>query len=66
MRLTFLITFLLALHGVAVVKTTWQQEHSVKGLPTTDGVDLISYAGVVPVRTDPDNNQEVTQVPKTY
>jgi len=59
MRLTFLTAFFLTLHGQAVVGTAWRHEHSVKGLPTTDGSNLTSYAGLVPVRTNADKNQEV-------
>jgi hypothetical protein len=36
---------------------TWSQDHFVTGLPMTDGPELTSYAGLVPVRKD--NGTEV-------
>ena len=38
---------------------TWRQDHAVTGLPTLNGPDMTSFAGVVPVRKDNDRNIEV-------
>lgn len=38
--------------NTSCLSASWRQEHSVKGLPTTDGSELTSYAGLVPIRKD--------------
>ena len=41
------------------ISASWKDEHVVTGLPTLNGPDLTSYAGVVPVRKDYDRHIEV-------
>lgn len=41
------------------VSASWKQEHAVSGLPTHDGAELTSYAGLVTVRRDYVHNIEV-------
>ena len=58
MRIVVQVLSVLLLNACRV-SANWKQEHSVKGLPTTDGSELTSYAGVVAIRNDPLTNIEV-------
>ena len=54
--LVHILLISLSLHHVYA---TWRQDHAVTGLPTLNGPDLTSFAGVVPVRKDTDRIIEV-------
>jgi len=43
------------------ISAGWREQHVVTGLPTLNGPDLTSYAGVVPVRKDYIRDIEVPQ-----
>jgi hypothetical protein len=59
MGLTTLLSLLLSVQYVTTVAANWRQEHSVTGLPTVDGSQMTSYAGLVPVRKDIETDIEV-------
>jgi hypothetical protein len=59
MGLTMLLSLLLSVQYVTQVSASWRQEHFVTGLPTIDGSQLTSYAGLVPVRKDDETGIEV-------
>jgi hypothetical protein len=53
------VQVLLIVLSLPSILATWKDEHVVTGLPTLNGPNLRSYAGVVPVRKDRDRDIEV-------
>jgi len=50
------LVFFFSLH---LVSATWRQEHAVIGLPTIEGAEIKSFAGIAPVRKDEKLHVEV-------
>lgn len=54
------LRLLLVVFVLPCVLATWKDEHVVTGLPTLNGPDVTSYAGIVPVREDLARDIEVS------